>query len=78
MTSLFRTPEEVAPELGLKPATVRRLARETGICTRLERGRITLTAEDTARLVDHIKGTQALKDDTNLLPQEEFVDPFAA
>ena len=72
-TADYRNPEDVAPELGIKPTTLRRLCRQTGICTRLERGRITLDADDIARMRQHIKahGTRAVSE-----PDE--VDYFAA
>jgi predicted site-specific integrase-resolvase len=69
MTATFRTPEDVAPEIGLKPKTLRRLCRQTGICTRLERGRITLSAEDVERIIEHIK--------TRPEPVPDQTDPFA-
>lgn len=69
MCQVFRTPEQVAPELGMKPTTLRRLCRETGICTRLERGRITLTADDVQRIVEHIKHQR---------DEHHEIDPFAA
>lgn len=68
--AFFRTPEEVAPELGLKPTTLRRLCRETGICTRLERGRITLTEDDKQRMIDHL--VESKKPDT----KDPEYDPF--
>lgn len=67
----FRTPEQVAPELGLKPTTLRRLCRETGINTRLERGRITLTEADKQRIIEHL--TKKAEPDTT---SDEY-DPFA-
>ncbi|NOJ59772.1 hypothetical protein [Arthrobacter sp. 260] len=57
---VFRTPEDVAPELGLKPTTLRRLCRQTGICTRLERNRITLSKEDVEAIRDHIRQRAAV------------------
>lgn len=70
MAIIFRTPEQVAPELGLKPTTLRRLCRETKICTRLERDRITLSPEDVERMVEHLKREREAE------LQEH--DPFAA
>lgn len=67
----FRTPEQVAPELGLKPTTLRRLCRETGINTRLERSRITLSPEDVQRMVGHLKQAKETEPETE-------ADPFAA
>lgn len=69
--AFFRTPEEVAPELGLKPTTLRRLCRETDICTRLERGRITLTEDDKQRMIAHLVKSKQV--DTT----EPEYDPFA-
>ena len=70
MSIIFRTPEQVAPELGLKPTTLRRLCRETGICTRLERDRITMTPNDVERMIAHITAAPAT--------EAEEIDPFAA
>ena len=69
----YRNPEDVAPELGIKPTTLRRLCRQTGICTRLERGRITLDGDDIANMRAHIKkyGTQPATEPAS-------VDYFAA
>lgn len=67
----YRNPEDVAQELGIKPTTLRRLCRQTGICTRLERGRITLDGDDIAAMRAHIKmyGTR---------PEPKAEDQFAA
>ncbi|WP_443409637.1 hypothetical protein [Arthrobacter rhombi] len=67
----FRTPEQVAPTLGMKPTTLRRLCRETGINTRLERNRITLSPEDVQRMIEHLKQAKEAE------PAAE-ADPFAA
>lgn len=50
----FKTPAEVASELGLMEATVRRLAREYKTFTRVGR-RVMLTSEDVEDLLDKIK-----------------------
>lgn len=67
----FRTPEQVAPTLGMKPTTLRRLCRETGINTRLERNRITLSPEDVQRMIEYLKQAKEAE------PAAE-ADPFAA
>jgi predicted site-specific integrase-resolvase len=72
MAKVFRTPEERAPEIGVPPSTLRRFIRESGICTRLERNRITLTDDDAERLVAWIKEQSAPT------PEEHELDPFAS
>lgn len=58
--------------LGIKPATLRRLCRRTGICTRLERGRITLDSDDIAAMRAHIE-----KHGTRPASEPDGVDYFA-
>ncbi|MGP5395973.1 hypothetical protein ACTXMJ_06710 [Arthrobacter rhombi] len=55
----------------MKPTTLRRLCRETGINTRLERNRITLSPEDVQRMIEHLKQAKEAE------PAAE-ADPFAA
>lgn len=50
----FKSPAEVAQDLGLKEATVRRLARQHGTFTRVG-GRVMFAPEDVERLLDKIK-----------------------
>ncbi|MGM7776159.1 helix-turn-helix domain-containing protein [Arthrobacter sp. KNU-44] len=50
----FKTPAEVASELGLMEATVRRLARQYKTFTKVG-GRVMLTSEDVEDLIAKIK-----------------------
>jgi predicted transcriptional regulator len=69
---IFRTPEEVAPELGMTKTELRRYCRESGHCTRLSKNRIMLHADDIERLVAWVR-------ERNTPPVEELdIDPFAA
>lgn len=52
---VFRTPEQVAPELGMRPTELRRYVRESGICTRLSKNRIMLHEDDIRRLVEWVR-----------------------
>lgn len=70
---MFRTPEEVAPELGMKPTELRRYCRITGHCTRLSRRRIMLDDDNIADIVAWMKAKNA---ETVYLPNGE-IDPFA-
>lgn len=71
MTQVYRTPEQVAPELGMRPTELRRYVRESGICTRLGWNRITLDKDDEARLVAWVKKRNAPT------LEEKEIDPFA-
>ncbi|RII40930.1 hypothetical protein DWB68_15290 [Galactobacter valiniphilus] len=55
----YRTPAHVAAELGIPVTTVKRHARVSGICTRLERRRIAFTAEQIEELAAWIEGQQS-------------------
>lgn len=70
---VFRTPEQVAPELGMKPAELRRYVRESGICTRLSRNSIMLHKDDIERLVAWVRGRKNLRDQRQADPND---DPF--
>lgn len=70
--SVFRTPEEVAPELGMTKTELRRYCRESGICTRLSKNRIMLHQDDIARLVEWVRNRNTA------LTEPEEADPFAA
>jgi len=70
-TQVFRTPEQVAPELGMKPTELRRYVRESGICTRLSKNRIMFHDDDVTRLVAWVRERNA-----PTLEQKE-IDPFA-
>lgn len=71
MQQIFRTPEQVAPELGMRPTELRRYVRESGICTRLSKNRIMLHEDDVVKIVDWVR-------ERNAPTQEEREqDPFA-
>ena len=70
-TQVFRTPEQVAPELGMRPTELRRYVRESGICTRLSKNRIALHEDDIARLVTWVRERNAPT------LEEKEIDPFA-
>lgn len=71
--ALFRTPEEVAPELGISKSTLRSYCRISGIHTRLGRNRIMIHADDVPRLVEWIREQRAEKGDW---ATEAEHDPF--
>lgn len=71
MTSTFRTPEEVAPELEMTKTELRRYCRESGHCTRLSKNRIMLHEDDIARLVAWVRARSIA------VTEVEEVDPFA-
>lgn len=56
--ALFRTPEEVAPELGMSASALRRYCRVSGINTRLGKNRMMLHEDDVERLVEWIRENQ--------------------
>jgi len=70
-TQVFRTPEQVAPELGMKPTELRRYVRESGICTRLSKNRIMFHDDDVTRLVAWVRERNAPT------PEQKEIDPFA-
>ncbi|MGO4856202.1 hypothetical protein [Arthrobacter sp. 2MCAF14] len=53
--ALFRTPEQVAPDLGMSATALRRYCRVSGINTRLGKNRMMLHADDVERLVVWIR-----------------------
>lgn len=55
----FLTPEQAARELGIPKTTIKRFARITGICTRLERNRIAFDDVDLHAMHVWIKEQQA-------------------
>lgn len=73
-TPTFRTPEEIAPELGLKKTETRRYAKESGHHTRIGRGKIVLDE-------DHVKNLTAWLRTRNEAhaewEAEQENDPFA-
>lgn len=72
MAPVFRTPEEVAPELGIRPTTLRRYIKQSGHCTTLGRGKIVLHEDDVTQLVAWIR------DHSRPTAEETEHDPFAA
>jgi|GEM_PF-2175522 len=73
---VFRTPEEVAPELGMTKTELRRYCRESGHCTRLSNNRIMLHADDVANIIAWVRERKAKKAEwwNEGEPQK---DPFA-
>lgn len=71
----FRTPEEVAAELGMSKSTLRSYCKVSGIRTRLGRNRIMLHEEDIPRLVSWIRENQDKKDEWW---EQRERDPFAS
>jgi predicted transcriptional regulator len=71
---VFRTPEEVAPELGMTKTELRRYCRESGHCTRLSKNRIMLHQDDIEKLIEWVR---ARKDHADNWTSEVEPDPFA-
>lgn len=71
---IFRTPEDVAPELGMTGSELRNYCRESGIHTRLSRRRIMLHEDDIKQMVDWVRGR---KDKAAEWWTEPERDPFA-
>lgn len=69
-TQIFRTPEQVAPELGMRPTELRRYVRESGICTRLSKNRIMLHEDDIVKIVNWVR------ERNTPTPEEVEHDPF--
>jgi hypothetical protein len=65
---IFRTPEDVAPELGMSKTELRRYCRISGIHTRLSKNRIMLHEDDIRRLVEWIRANPKQ-------PSEWLTDP---
>lgn len=64
----FRSPEEVAPTLGMTKTELRRYAKESGHFTTLSKNRMALDQENINRILDWIK---------NRNHQNRKQDPFA-
>jgi hypothetical protein len=71
--ALFRTPEEVAPELGMSKSTLRNYCRTSGIHSRVGK-RIMLHEDDVKALVEWVRQR---KDKTDEWWTEPERDPFA-
>ena len=59
--AVFRTPEEVAPELGMTKTELRRYCKESGHYTKLSMRRVMLDADNIAALVAWVKTRNAQK-----------------
>lgn len=70
--ALFRTPAEVAPELGISKSTLRSYCKASGIHSRVG-NRIMLHHDDIPRLVDWIREQRDAADDWST---ESVPDPF--
>ena len=70
---VFRTPEQVAPELGMTKTELRNYCRISGIHTRLSKNRIMLHEDDVARLVEWVRERKNAADDWTA---EAEHDPF--
>lgn len=75
-TPVFRTPEEVAPELGMTKTELRRYCRESGINTRLSNRRIMLHQDDITRLVEWLRQRKDTANDWAAEAETQH-DPFA-
>lgn len=73
--SYFRTPEEVAPELGMTPTELRRYCRVSSAHgTRLSKNRIMLDEDNVQAVIAYVKSRNMPSD--SLVGQAEH-DPFA-
>lgn len=72
MEKHFRLPEDVAPDLEMSKTEIRRYIRQSGICTRLAKGKIVLHADDVTALVAWVR------EHNRPTPEQLEVDPFAA
>ena len=74
-TPVFRTPEEVAPALGMSPTELRRYCRaDPANCTRLSNRRIMLDEENIAAVIAYVK---RLNTEKARNPETGEIDPFA-
>lgn len=73
-TPVFRTPEDVAPELGMSKTELRRYCRESGINTRLSNRRIMLHQDDITKIVEWVRERKNAAADWS---EEVEHDPFA-
>lgn len=73
-TPIFRTPEQVAPELGMTASELRNYCRTSGINTRLSKRRIMLNEDDVTRLVEWVGQRQTKTYGWRSEPEN---DPFA-
>lgn len=73
--ALFRTPEDVAPELGMSPGRLRTYCRMSGMNARLGKNRLMLHEDDIRQLVAWIREHQDKQDERSNEPEH---DPFVA
>ena len=73
-TQVFRTPEQVAPELGMTKTELRNYCKISGIHTRLSKNRIMLHEDDITALVEWVRERKRAADDWTKEPEH---DPFA-
>lgn len=73
-TPIFRTPEEVAPELGMSKSELRNYCRVSGHCTRLSKNRIMLHEDDIKNLIEWVRERKNAAEDWTKEPEH---DPFA-
>lgn len=74
-TAYFRTPEEVAPELGMSKTELRRYCRASEAhCTRLSNNRIMLDQSNIEAIIAYVKQQ---KDKPVIIPETGDEDPFA-
>lgn len=75
-TAVFRTPEQVAPELGITKTELRRYCRESGHYTKLSNRRVMLHEDDVANIIqwmlDHKSAAPSWAEEA-----EQEHDPFA-
>lgn len=74
MPQIFRTPEDVAPELGMSKTELRRYCRESGHCTRLSNRRIMLHQDDITKIIEWVRARKNAADDW--AAEEKEPDPF--
>lgn len=73
MSQVFRTPEQVAPDVGITKTELRRYCKQSGIHTRLGRNKIMIHEDDIARLVAWIREHRTTAGETAEAPEQ---DPF--
>jgi len=75
ITAYFRTPEDVAPELGMTKTELRRYCRiSTDHCTRLSNNRIMLDQSNIEAIIAYVKDQKAKP---VIIAETGEIDPFA-
>lgn len=72
-TPVFRSPEEVAPELGMTKTELRRYCKESGHFTRLSKNRVMLDEENVKDIVSWVKA----RDKEPVVTETGEIDHFA-